>query len=105
MTGLSEDDRVGFGPGVASADFPRYFRTQSYCSHPRRGYSRSTDFHFGCPFRTSHGMLSAMSLANLPTLSQSRRRKSKEIRTDFTATVSTALGCQGYVLAGISARG
>ena len=54
----------------------------------------STAFHFGCPLVTSQSMLSTIVLANLPTVSQSRRRKSKEMRTDFTATVSRAFGCQ-----------
>ncbi len=74
--------------------FLRYFLTQAYCSQPFNGKSRSTDFHLGCPFCTSHPMLSTTILANCPTVSQSRRWKSKEMSTALTATVGTGLGCQ-----------
>src|SRR5262245_58857831 len=103
MTGLSPD--AGFVPAGTRSFFPRTRLTQSYCSHPLRGAARSTDFHFGCPFFTSHGKFDETVFANWPIRSQSRLRKSKETSVAFTATVDTGFGCAAYVPAGISARG
>src|SRR5262249_32141826 len=69
--------RTGLGAAgldvVASGRPPlrTYLATQSYCSQPLRGASRSTTFHFGWPFLTSQSMLPDTVWANLPIRSQS----------------------------------
>ena len=103
MTGLSSEDFCGLAD--LAYGFRRYFRTHSYCSHPFRGKSRLTDFHFGWPFFVSHSRLVDTTWANRPTVSQLVRRKSNETRTAFTVTVSTGCGCHAYVFAGITTRG
>src|SRR5207245_11267166 len=95
ITGLLPDARGVVVDG--SPALPRCLRTQSYCSHPLSGKFRSTAFHFGWPFFISQSMLSEIVLANFPTLSQSRWRKSQEISTDFTATVATAFASPAQV--------